>query len=1113
MSDPGKAVFLSYASQDAEAAKRICDALRAAGVEVWFDAEGGLEHGDEWDAKIRRQIKDCVLFLPIISANTQAREEGYFRIEWELAAQRALGIASGVAFILPIVIDDTREPDALVPDRFRTVQWTKLPGGVVPSEVLQRFLKLWSHRTGLLKHKSEERGARSMEQEGRATPLQKSPRWLTPVVLAAGLAAAAVALWQPWKQDHAATADAAKPAARADVARPATPADKLVERANEILNSSALSRERIDTANGLLEQAMVLEPTHGAAWTAAARADLLLIHPYRFDRSTERRQRAMSRAARALNLAPDSFATRVVHTAVLAHASDNPALTKEAEDTFRRMIRERPDDQELQVQLGEVLREQERFAEAAALFEQIGVFELAGWSWFQAGRFADAYAPVKRAVVEHRTTTALSLKTRIEVDWFQDLSLAQATADQLRPSELQEGSGVVIVTELAFSRRDPERMLQILNALPRDFIETPAFEGPRQYYTGWAHRIAGRTERAKLEWRKAVAVLQTELTSAPGRVQLIVLEAEILALLGETAEAERMLATAQGIANEAPGTVGRGNIRVYLALGRKEPALSWLGSYLRARSDRSWAEVHAASRFSPVWDGLRGDPRFDALLRETKPEDAVPFDNPPPAVGLVAPDAKSVAVLAFANLSDDKGNEYFSDGISEELLNVLAKIPGLKVSARTSAFYFKGKEVPIPEIARQLGVAYVVEGSVRKQGDKVRITAQLIKAADGFHVWSDTFTRDLKDIFAVQDEIAALIAQNLQLKLDLAPVKRVVNPEAHRLVLEGRHYWLQRTDAAFARAQELYAKALEIDPEFAEAHAGIADVFVVRGWYHSLSGARVTATDYARAREEANISLRLDPTRPEPYASLAAVNFNEGRFADAEQSFKEALRLNPNYAVALHWRSHLLMAQGRPDEALASIERSIELDPFSSITLVIYANWLEHTGRDADALKVTERATALRTDQYLPLLGTRALVLWNLGRRDEAVAAARVVTHDPKQEPRWWVDGSVVYVLNQAGLVDEARAHLQNMLGELSVGSTARAALYAGMGDSERAIAELGLPGPGRRLAGPGETFYTTTWAVTRQDPRYAQLMEKLGRGEIYRRAQETLKRMKRDTK
>src|SRR5476651_2595558 len=146
-----RAVFLSYASQDAEAARRICDSLRSGGVEVWFDADGGLEHGDEWDAKIRRQIMECVFFVPLISANTQARLEGYFRIEWDLAAERARGVAAGVPFILPIVIDDTREPDALVPDRFRKVQWTRLRGGEVPTDVQQRFLKLWSHRTGVLK--------------------------------------------------------------------------------------------------------------------------------------------------------------------------------------------------------------------------------------------------------------------------------------------------------------------------------------------------------------------------------------------------------------------------------------------------------------------------------------------------------------------------------------------------------------------------------------------------------------------------------------------------------------------------------------------------------------------------------------------------------------------------------------------------------------------------------------------------------------------------------------------------------------------------------------------------------------------------------------------------
>jgi class 3 adenylate cyclase/tetratricopeptide (TPR) repeat protein len=158
MSDSAEAVFLSYASQDAEAAKRICESLRAVGVEVWFDADGGLEHGDEWDAKIRRQIKECVLFIPVISANTQARHEGYFRIEWDLAAERARGIASGVPFILPIVIDDTREPDALAPDRFRAVQWTKIPGGTVPTDVQVRLQKLWSHRTGVLKHEATRSG-------------------------------------------------------------------------------------------------------------------------------------------------------------------------------------------------------------------------------------------------------------------------------------------------------------------------------------------------------------------------------------------------------------------------------------------------------------------------------------------------------------------------------------------------------------------------------------------------------------------------------------------------------------------------------------------------------------------------------------------------------------------------------------------------------------------------------------------------------------------------------------------------------------------------------------------------------------------------------------------
>ena len=217
-------------------------------------------------------------------------------------------------------------------------------------------------------------------------------------------------------------------------------------------------------------------------------------------------------------------------------------------------------------------------------------------------------------------------------------------------------------------------------------------------------------------------------------------------------------------------------------------------------------------------------------------------------------------MLAFANLSEDKGNETFSEGVSEELLNVLAKIPDLKVTARTSAFHFKGKDTPIPEIAKQLGVAYVVEGSVRKADNRVRITAQLIKAADGLHVWSDTFTRDLKDIFAVQEEIAGLIAQQLQLKLGMSSrATQVVNPEAHRLVLEGRYFWNLRSEEGFARAETAFKQALVIDPQFAPARAGLALDYVIRGQYRVLDGIAGGLEDWALGRTEALPSLEHTP--------------------------------------------------------------------------------------------------------------------------------------------------------------------------------------------------------------------------------------------------------------
>jgi TolB-like protein/Tfp pilus assembly protein PilF len=465
-------------------------------------------------------------------------------------------------------------------------------------------------------------------------------------------------------------------------------------------------------------------------------------------------------------------------------------------------------------------------------------------------------------------------------------------------------------------------------------------------------------------------------------------------------------------------------------------------------------------------------------------------------------DAKSIAVLAFANLSRDLENEYFSDGISEELLNLLAKVPGLKVSARTSAFHFKGKDTSVPEIARQLGVAYVVEGSVRKSGNQVRITAQLINAADGFHLWSDTFTRELKDIFAVQDEIAGLVAKNLQLKLSSAVrPAHVVNPEAHGLVLEGRHFWTLRTEAGFAGAENAFRRALVIDPNYAPAHAGLADVIAVRTWYISQSGSIANLDTLKIAAAEAELALDLDPSLAGAHAALAVVSYLGHRWADSERRFKQAFEINPNYAVAYHWHAHLLAAQGQLDAALEELGRSIALDPLSFVTLVIYASQLNFARRYEDVLAITDRALALQSTVIAPLYGARASALLALGRKEEALTAARMVKQEGIWWMRWWACEEALFVLVQAGAADEAAELHSKWQNELEPENSLRGPMLKAMGRFEDALPFL------ERSSTTlfSRFYYLPIWDDVRDDPRFQRLISKLGCEAEYKVGRETL--------
>jgi TolB-like protein len=324
----------------------------------------------------------------------------------------------------------------------------------------------------------------------------------------------------------------------------------------------------------------------------------------------------------------------------------------------------------------------------------------------------------------------------------------------------------------------------------------------------------------------------------------------------------------------------------------------------------------------------------------------------------------SIAVMPFANLSGDPSKEYFSDGMSEELLNLLARVPGLQVASRTSSFSYKDRDVDVRQIGKELGVEAVLEGSVRQAGDQVRITAQLIDTGTGFHLWSETYDRKLADIFQVQDEIAKAIVAKL--RIQLAPADQQLaqrqkaptqNVEAYELYLQGRAIWKRRGADNLKRAIELYQGAVGRDPAFARAHAALASAYVVLPGYTKETGDEEKF--FGLAENSARQALALDPNIGEAHAVLAQINAERGDLLDAESGFFFAISLEPNEPTPHHWYSILLTKVGRLDAALAQAKRAQELDPASPILALNLANVYLLKGDDDSALRYSQLASEL----------------------------------------------------------------------------------------------------------------------------------------------------------
>ncbi len=450
-----------------------------------------------------------------------------------------------------------------------------------------------------------------------------------------------------------------------------------------------------------------------------------------------------------------------------------------------------------------------------------------------------------------------------------------------------------------------------------------------------------------------------------------------------------------------------------------------------------------ADRFNPV--AQFGEALLQSTRRPRRGEEPAPGDRP------------SVAVLPFVNMSAEADNEYFSDGVTEEIISALSKLEGLRVASRTSAFAFKGAATGIRSVGAALNVSTVLEGSVRKAGKRVRVTAQLIRVADDDHLWSDRFDSDLEDIFAVQDRIAQAIVEVLRVKLLDAEAEAIVSPgtqnvTAYEHYLRGRYYWNKRDEQDLRRGIQHFEQAIAIDPRYALAHVGLADSYNILGFYDLMPPREA----FSRAKQAASTALELDDRLAAAHASLAYVLFyHDWNAAAAETTFQRAIDLDPRYASAHQFYANFLDQLGRFADAEREWHVALELEPLS---LIINAGigWHHYFAREYEqAVAVLQRALEL-DPTFVPGNVWLGQALAHLGRFEAAVVALQNAVRTSQESPSTVAELARGYAL--AGDAATARGLLERLLqleAERYLPSYEIAGIHLALGETDAAFRRL----------------------------------------------------------
>ncbi|MCI0329890.1 MAG: protein kinase [candidate division Zixibacteria bacterium] len=452
----------------------------------------------------------------------------------------------------------------------------------------------------------------------------------------------------------------------------------------------------------------------------------------------------------------------------------------------------------------------------------------------------------------------------------------------------------------------------------------------------------------------------------------------------------------------------------------------------------------------------------------------------------------SIAVLPFTNLSPEPENEYFSDGLTDEIITNLTKIRTLKVISRTSAMRYKKTAKSLRQIAAELSVQYILEGSVRKYGDHLRITAQLVDAFQDAHLWAETFRGTVEDLFDIQEKVAEEIASHLRLHLTPGENRELKkryteNTEAYQLYLQGRFQWNKRTVEGFNKAIELFSKALQIDPRFAPAYAGLADSYALLG--ETSLYARHPHDVYPKAREAAARALELDDRLAEAHTSMGYLKMNDYDWTGAEEEFKKAIELNPNYATTYHWYSSLLSATGRNEEALVTMEKARNLDPIS-LPIQTDMGLAYYFARQYDrAIEQYKRALDLDpnfTRAYISLSSALALS----GRYEEALAEVQKAIERTGDRSRAAYLGRVYARMGERKKALEAIEEVKEIAKGRLVSPHSIALVYAALGEKDLAFEWLNKSWE----EGYVElyTLKVDPWLDSlRDDPRFQELLDR----------------------